>query len=777
MVKSIRKSAEYNPAALSAPVCILWPDREKRWLKDISAFRKELPELLTLGDYVPDSLSGPGIWIRCAVAGRLDEYRSEGKVPIVYVPGFGIQNFLEIKECPDSLRPLAELQYRGVFWSQSATRDWTPHSFFTSDNGGLGLDIPESEFGRESLASLLSLEVESLSDKRPGRDFFNLRDVPDPDSYVLKWLNDPKVFDEQTAPDARKSFLDICRDSLGFDPEAGDTAAAAGLLAGREGRWSTIWNRFKEAPNNYPKIPERLGKLALPKPGASGHPDPADLFEPYPKWNSARETELRSALRSLNQANVRERIPKLEKEHSARRGLVWAKVGQAPLARSLEHLAAAVAACAEYPLNGGNAGDLEKGYVQGGWRADDGIVRALSEVKRSADVKAVSDVIRCFYERWLYDSATRLQEAVVESGYPGKPGSGDGGPDYRPGDCVLFVDGLRFDVAKRLSADLSRSGFPVSEKPVWATLPSVTATGKPAVSPVKGLVSGKEDSEKFMPCVRDTGTQLETDKLEDLLERNGWSVLNEPEEYSGQRMAWCECRNGNIDHFGHDQGANLAGSLESLVAQIYQCVSDFLDMGWKRVFVVTDHGWLLMPAGLPKSDLPGVVTKEKWGRCASVKPGAKLPHETYPWHWNPDRQVACAPGSSCYVANRAYAHGGLSLQECLNLRLEVSGRAGTELGISEIRWKGCNCIVTVTGDAKGMKFVLRKKSDEPSKLGSILAEANVDSLKVGGEELLGAKLVLDDFTLEGELAVLTFFDRDGYQVDFRNIVLCEKNVP
>ena len=46
-----------------------------------------------------------------------------------------------IESCPRELQPLAELQYRGAFWSQANGKDWTVNAFLTSKKGGLVLDV------------------------------------------------------------------------------------------------------------------------------------------------------------------------------------------------------------------------------------------------------------------------------------------------------------------------------------------------------------------------------------------------------------------------------------------------------------------------------------------------------------------------------------------------------------------------------------------------------------------------------------------------------------
>ena len=43
-----------------------------------------------------------------------------------------------------------------------------------------------------------------------------------------------------------------------------------------------------------------------------------------------------------------------------------------------------------------------------------------------------------------------------------------------------------------------------------------------------------------------------------------------------------------------------------------------LEAGWTSVRIVTDHGWLYLPEGLPKVDLPKHLTLSRWARCAVI---------------------------------------------------------------------------------------------------------------------------------------------------------------
>lgn len=124
--QAVRGAAVYNPEVQVAPACILWPDRNRQWEAVVPLLQAELPELLILGDYAPDKRTGPAIWLRCVIAGNTDDVSlPEDRTPIFYLPGVSRQDLRAVENCPDHLKPLAELQYRGGIWSQINARDWT----------------------------------------------------------------------------------------------------------------------------------------------------------------------------------------------------------------------------------------------------------------------------------------------------------------------------------------------------------------------------------------------------------------------------------------------------------------------------------------------------------------------------------------------------------------------------------------------------------------------------------------------------------------------------
>ena len=102
---------------------VLWPDKERQWEKAIPALRKEIPGLLCLGQYDPDNRTGPAIWLRCAIISKVkDLVLSMDSIFVLYLPGVGIQELKAVENCPEAIKPLAELQFRSAIWSQITAR-------------------------------------------------------------------------------------------------------------------------------------------------------------------------------------------------------------------------------------------------------------------------------------------------------------------------------------------------------------------------------------------------------------------------------------------------------------------------------------------------------------------------------------------------------------------------------------------------------------------------------------------------------------------------------
>jgi hypothetical protein len=73
-------------------------------------------------------------------------------------------------------------------------------------------------------------------------------------------------------------------------------------------------------------------------------------------------------------------------------------------------------------------------------------------------------------------------------------------------------------------------------------------------------------------------------------------------------------------------------------------------------------------------------------------------------------RIALAPGITCFKAGIEYAHGGLSLQECLTPSLRVRrGAAELQVTIDDVSWRGLRCRIRVGGARQGVYADLRRK--------------------------------------------------------------------
>jgi hypothetical protein len=92
------------------------PAGDRQWETIIPRLQKDLPELFVLGDYAAENRTGPGIWLRCVVAGKVEEYKEfldpeVNKLPvIIYLPGVSRRDMRAVESCPEPLKPIADLR-------------------------------------------------------------------------------------------------------------------------------------------------------------------------------------------------------------------------------------------------------------------------------------------------------------------------------------------------------------------------------------------------------------------------------------------------------------------------------------------------------------------------------------------------------------------------------------------------------------------------------------------------------------------------------------------
>ena len=166
------------------------------------------------------------------------------------------------------------------------------------------------------------------------------------------------------------------------------------------------------------------------------------------------------------------------------------------------------------------------------------------------------------------------------------------------------------------------SQAPVSESTPTtslAALPTVTADRQAGARPRTGRRARPPGRISIRPTSA-TGTKASIQVLRALMAEHGVQVLDATETGDPSGAAWTEA--GEIDHRGHDVGVRLVDYLDEEVERVVARIRELLDAGWQQVDVVTDHGWILLPGGMEKVELPAATTEIKKGRCARLKDGA-----------------------------------------------------------------------------------------------------------------------------------------------------------
>ncbi len=177
--------------ACPGPWCVQPPSGGRTPIRDwrqlLPAARARVPELLVLGSYRPDDRTGPAIWLRCVIDGRIQLPNvPDDRPPVVYLPGIERGQLRAGENCPEHLRPLVELLYRGAAWHHSSGRDWSARAFLTLRADGVaagpGPDIAgDSGHGRRCCAP------SGRSRKPPWKSSGTAASTPAPSTGLPAW--------------------------------------------------------------------------------------------------------------------------------------------------------------------------------------------------------------------------------------------------------------------------------------------------------------------------------------------------------------------------------------------------------------------------------------------------------------------------------------------------------------------------------------------------------------------------------------------------------------
>lgn len=351
---------------------------------------------------------------------------------------------------------------------------------------------------------------------------------------------------------------------------------------------------------------------------------------------------------------------------------------------------------------------------EGAWRVDAAVRRLVvgGEPERalpgwSSGSEALAslreEMTATRYLDHLEQLAGRMEEAVADGSY------------FRQSNCVtrfwsadhhkedlaageevalIFVDGLRFDLAHELADRLrsalageSDDGAGEREAQSWsvstsrwrATVPSETEPGMGALLPGSTTALSVDVANRKLRARR-SQRYLTAAYRQELLEAEGFTVTREWDgDWGGGQTAFLD---SDIDDGGEVGLDRIEEHLSGCVGALAEKVGERLRQGrWKKAFVVTDHGFVLLPpdSGMealePPADADAVTRRYAAPAGKDDGPGIRLEPDTPGLGYlDTSLRVLLQPQqrfSKQGLSDRRYFHGGLTPQESLLLFLEI----------------------------------------------------------------------------------------------------------
>lgn len=758
--RSVAQSKLYNSNQVVAPKVILWPDSESQWLSIVDTLRKEIPAFLTLGTFQPEDKQGPAIWLKCMVNRSMPEVDwDEAEIPIIYLPGVSKADFKEIEEASVTLQPLMEYQFTGSLWTQENGKEWTVLAFLQNDDFGMGLDVVRDNATKESLINslpeLIKKNKESIKPMggRINSTILTKQFLTGIVPKLINWIEYGEVVFKDDSVDYQKKYKHFIEQEYQKKMDYSLVLDFVRVLGKQEKPWEDVWAFFANAPHKYPKLVEYLGQISMDE--VKDSPESS-----WPTINKKQEELLCKSLLGLKVKSAEEALHVLEllsKEHKKRIRWVWAEIGQSPFALSLPYLLEMAQLCGK-KYNIDSIDTLATYYKEEGYQIDLAL-KELSQISVSKEYKAVIEVmVDLFYKPWLEKLTKYFQVLVkknVASIYDTKSPS-----IIEKADFVLFVDAFRYDIAIEFCQQLSNK-FEATLQQSWSALPSLTPTSKPSVSPIVSRISKTSNIKNFQPQFLTTKACTPYYFKKELAEK-GIVFLTSPSKIEDpKKKYWMEI--GDIDTKGHQEQAEMLRRVPQLLNDLKDTINRIAAKGVNKITIVTDHGWLLLPGGLPKASLHKDFVETRWGRCAELKEGAQTDYLQLPWTWNKDQYIAYAPGISFFKKNEEYAHGGISIHECMTPLIQITLKESAKEAksfIEEFKWIGLRLQVQTSGVNEDYSLDVRTKKEDKSS--SVLLKKAL--LK---EDNLWNVLV-DDYA-EGQTAALILINPNGVIIDSKLI--------
>src|SRR5690606_2875627 len=105
-------------------------------------------------------------------------------------------------------------------------------------------------------------------------------------------------------------------------------------------------------------------------------------------------------------------------------------------------------------------------------------------------------------------------------------------------------------------------------------------------------ISVNSECKDFRPQLKNT-KDLSTVAFRDTLKTKGFEYLAKVADIQPEQRYWMEI--GDIDTKGHQEQSGIVKRVEELFELVQETVEGIFEKGYRKIKIVTDHGWLLLP--------------------------------------------------------------------------------------------------------------------------------------------------------------------------------------
>ena len=246
--------------------------------------------------------------------------------------------------------------------------------------------------------------------------------------------------------------------------------------------------------------------------------------------------------------------------------------------------------------------------------------------------------------------------------------------------AVLLIDALRYDLAQRLAAELNDT-FDVSQETRLSMLPSETKFGMAALTPGRSFRFSLSMHNGGLTPFQGERSLSTKQRRKDFLSDEGWSTPDDREDgWGAHRIAYYD---KEIDEVGEGEIGKMVHHFDNYVTELAEMIRDKLDnKNWDRIYVVTDHGFVLLPEGTTTEAVPSKApdSEVKYRRVAGddlsgLNHGVEVFGST-PGLGYLDKNLQLLVDPRQHFSKQGYSgdryyHGGLLPQECMLSFLKI----------------------------------------------------------------------------------------------------------